>query len=1409
MLAQVTNLTGSAISTPIYLVIARIEPSSVVVKGADGIATEGGPYYVLDGPFGPGQSLSRDVVFAPTVDARLPPFTIDPDAYHEGEVNEQPVAVANGDSEGTVGVRVELDGRASYDPDNGPLALTYEWDVQRPAGSTAGLDNPESPTPHLTPDLPGAFRFELKVFDGKLWSLSDEHLVTVVPGNSPPEARAGPDQQTKVDLPTVLDGTASFDPDGDLISFSWELLEAPDNSQAALDDTTLANPQLRPDLPGDYRFRLIVFDGTDYSLPAYTTVTATLDLAPPNADAGPDQEALVGVLVTLNGSLSQDPNGLSLTYQWSFESVPPKSAIVDGSLSAPQAVNPQFVPDIEGRYRLLLKVDNGTLSDEDRVEIRVAAPNLSPVADAGPDVATRTSDTATLDGIASYDPDNGPASLAYTWDLASRPSSSERTAADISGANQPIASFQPDVEGQYLFRLEVSDGRDTGTDNTLLTADDQPPSIAITDPADGVLVKTKRPTLTVTYSDEDSRVDTTSFSAELDGQSIGSRFTLDMQGASYRMTEDLPTGDHTLDVRIDDNAGNRASAQSRFRADYLLAIPGATPTSGQAPLTVNFTSDGRDPGGTIEIFRWDFDGNGTWDTYDTVARDYPHTYNRSGTYNATLLAQSSTGETASAMVPITVENSPPIATADVQPSNGAVPLIVQLLGTGTDPDGSVVLYEWDFEGDGTYDWSSTTSGNATYTYTQEGTFQAIFRATDNDGLSTTTSVQTTAVKVGPPGSPSVIAQASPTSGDAPLTVQFNGTATDPNNDITLYEWDFDGDGTFDWSSTTSPQTSYTYNATGNFLPSLRVTDATGLTGVDPILIMVGIQVSLSVERDTVGFPSDYEADAVVARASSDPYGYAQYLIDGNTGSWWYSNYGDTPAAGQSTYVEVQFGKLQRVTGLTVHWGYYTSGEQYCCGEETCSTVCEEYYDWCDHTGCYYTQIYAPPYTEYSFWYDYSTGNYYSCNGPDCPRPPEESCNDGSAYCYKNCYQNCSCTQYCYRSIFDYYGFTAARIDVYDGAGNLLHSQQETFPGDLGNVVSTITLPAIENATRVRITGLASTRTDYTYIAEVAVARTPMPEPEPEPDEPIGTNINTTLSAPSPVTIQVLDANGNVARTLVNNQFRSGGNYSDYWDTRSDLGHFVNDGVYYAVMHYVADGKPQTLDLTRTTGGQRSDFPFGSGCDSRANFDGDVRPFEDKQMAMPFTLCSAQEVTAFIGPLWTAADETRIRTIANRQVYPAGAHTIYWDGLDDAGNVAQAPPGDDLITGFWRYSLPANAMVMTGGRPVITGVVATPNYFSPFSEECRPDGYGAGMTLTYAISEPAQSIELRVYSIATGGLLRRQTLGSVSAGENAVFWDGKNNQGEYVDIGDYQLGLVATDAEGNASMLRYTLVRIDY
>ena len=88
--------------------------------------------------------------------------------------------------------------------------------------------------------------------------------------------------------------------------------------------------------------------------------------------------------------------------------------------------------------------------------------------------------------------------------------------------------------------------------------------------------------------------------------------------------------------------------------------------------------------------------------------------------------------------------------------------------------------------------------------------------------------------------PTAVASASPTSGLAPLTVRFDGSASTPGSpgNSLSYAWDLDGDGAFDDSTAESP--SRTYTASGTVLTRLRVTDQNGgRDESDPIAIVVG------------------------------------------------------------------------------------------------------------------------------------------------------------------------------------------------------------------------------------------------------------------------------------------------------------------------------------------------------------------------------------------------------------------------------------------------------------------------------------------------------------------------------------------------------------------------------------------
>jgi PKD repeat protein len=86
--------------------------------------------------------------------------------------------------------------------------------------------------------------------------------------------------------------------------------------------------------------------------------------------------------------------------------------------------------------------------------------------------------------------------------------------------------------------------------------------------------------------------------------------------------------------------------------------------------------------------------------------------------------------------------------------------------------------------------------------------------------------------------PLAVATSDQTFGPVPLTVQFDGSASsDEDGDVLTYAWDLNGDGAYDDSTEVSP--TYTYAVAGDVSVGLRVTDPTGATGEDTILISLG------------------------------------------------------------------------------------------------------------------------------------------------------------------------------------------------------------------------------------------------------------------------------------------------------------------------------------------------------------------------------------------------------------------------------------------------------------------------------------------------------------------------------------------------------------------------------------------
>ena len=184
--------------------------------------------------------------------------------------------------------------------------------------------------------------------------------------NDTPVANAGRDQGSiRPGTLITLNGSASSDPDGQPLTYSWSFVSRPPGSTAVLTNPTRVSPTFTLDLIGEYVVRLIVNDGIASSAPD-SVIISTGNVAPV-ADAGPDQGGIAtGTLVTLNGSASSDADGDPLTYGWSLTSTPAGST---AALDDPTSSMPTFTVDRAGTYTAQLIVSDGTLTDTDTVRI--------------------------------------------------------------------------------------------------------------------------------------------------------------------------------------------------------------------------------------------------------------------------------------------------------------------------------------------------------------------------------------------------------------------------------------------------------------------------------------------------------------------------------------------------------------------------------------------------------------------------------------------------------------------------------------------------------------------------------------------------------------------------------------------------------------------------------------------------------------------------------------------------------------------------------------------------------------------------------------------------------------------------------------------------------------------------------
>jgi hypothetical protein len=389
-------------------------------------------------------------------------------ACQQNPANKPPTANAGAEQTVAAGATVTLDASGSTDPEND--VLSFAW--AQTGGPDITLKNSSSVKATFTaPQVNTATTlvFQLYVTDGNNSSTASTS-VTVMPGSSgnrPPVAMALAPQQVQSGQSVTLDATASSDPDGDSLTFSWMQTMGP---SVALSGTPQRTTFTAPTVSAMtlLTFQLTVSDGM---LTAKTTVNVTVVPAtsgnhPPVANAGPDLTVTSGMTnVMLDGSGSTDPDGDPITYRWMQRSGP---AVTLSSTTDPK---PTFTaPTVTAATTLTFSLDvtdsKGLSATPDMVNVTVmpgSSGNRPPVAVAVAPPQVQSGQVVTLDASSSSDPDGDP--LTYSWNQTLGP------VVTLGGTAKQATFTAPTVTAmtQLTFKLTVSDGMLSATTTVNVT----------------------------------------------------------------------------------------------------------------------------------------------------------------------------------------------------------------------------------------------------------------------------------------------------------------------------------------------------------------------------------------------------------------------------------------------------------------------------------------------------------------------------------------------------------------------------------------------------------------------------------------------------------------------------------------------------------------------------------------------------------------------------------------------------------------------------------------------------------------------------------------------------------------------------------------------------------------------------
>jgi len=493
----------------------------------------------------------------------------------------------------TEGLVLAVDGTDSTDPDGDELTYSWTWGDGTPAGTEATMSHTYAEA--------GTYTLRLTVSDG---DLSDPEQVSVMvsPANRAPVASFTAQIS---DLVVATNASGSTDPDGDVLTFSWDWGDGSPSTAGETASHTYG-------AAGNYTIELRATDGA-----LTATSQQVVQLAPANRAPVASFVAVMARLdLTVNASASSDPDGDALTFSWDWG---------DGSEPGGELVATHAYA-ARGNYTVRLNVSDGRgLFAQSTQQVTAEHANRAPLADFA---YVLDGPLLTVDASNSTDPDGDALTFSWDWGDGSAPG---------AGRN---ASHTFAAPGDFPVRLIVRDATAASLKERIVTVaaaaeNDTASPVAPTPPANTA------PTLTLTSgalrasvplgasltwegSATDPDGDNVSVRAGIVGGTDGGRRedepqfekngTLSIAGAWRLVWTPRTLGDHVVEVLASDGAHDseplrlRVSVRENAPPAALPVLPAGVPLMNGSTTLEGVWSDPEKMAVRVEVAF----ANGTW-----------------------------------------------------------------------------------------------------------------------------------------------------------------------------------------------------------------------------------------------------------------------------------------------------------------------------------------------------------------------------------------------------------------------------------------------------------------------------------------------------------------------------------------------------------------------------------------------------------------------------------------------------------------------------------------------------------------------------------------------------------------------------------------------------------------------------